>query len=246
MKTKKSEAKRKPILHIDHLDSWYGQVQILHDVNIHVYPGEIVSIIGPNGAGKSTVLKNIFGLITKRKGEIMFNGSHIHLMPPNQIVKHGISIVPQGRSVFPSLSVLENLELGAYIMKQVNQGDLERVLKLFPVLRERLGQKAGMLSGGEQQMVAMGRSMMLNPKLLLLDEPTLGLSPGFKKLIFDKIIEINKKEGVTILMVEQNARKSLELSHRAYVLELGRNKLMGKGKELLHDKRVQKLYLGGG
>jgi len=238
--------KKKPkiILHVDHLDSWYGQVQVLHDVSIHVHEGEMVSIIGPNGAGKSTVLKNIFGLIAKRTGEIMFDGVHIHRLPADKIVKHGITIVPQGRSVFPNLTVLENLELGAYILKEVKKEDLDRVLKLFPILKERLYQKAGMLSGGEQQMVAMGRSMMLNPRLLLLDEPTLGLSPAFKKLIFDKIIEINKK-GVTILMVEQNARKSLELSDRAYVLELGRNKLMGKGKELLHDKRVQKLYLGG-
>jgi len=232
------------ILEIKNLESWYGEMQILHSVNLHVNQGEIVSIIGPNGAGKSTVLKNIFGLIKKRRGSVIFKGKSIIHLSPQHIVKAGICYVPQGRSIFPSLTVQENLEMGAYINTKTAQEDLALVYEKFPRLRERKEQKAGLLSGGEQQMVSLGRALMLHPKLLLLDEPSLGLSPKIKRLIFEKILAINN-EGVSILIVEQNARLSLEMSHRAYVLEIGQNKLEGTGKSLLKDKRVQHLYLGG-
>lgn len=233
------------LLHVHHLESWYGNVQILHGINLHVKEGEIVSIIGPNGAGKSTALKNVFGLVPKNKGSILFNGKEIIRCKPTEMIHLGISYVPQGRSVFPSLTVMENLEMGAYILKKNVEEELAYVLHLFPQLKERQKHPAGLLSGGEQQMVAIGRALMLQPKLMLLDEPSLGLSPKIKQMIFNKLIEINKKHNVTMLIVEQNAHISLACSDRAYVLELGRNKLEGKGKGLLKDKRVQKLYLGG-
>lgn len=232
------------LLQIQNLESWYDKLQILNGINIHVNKGEIVSIIGPNGAGKSTVLKSIFGIVKKRKGQIIFDGQNIIHMQPDEIVKIGISCVPQGRPVFPTLTVHENLQLGAYIRKDAIEEDLDYVYESFPRLKERKGQRVGLLSGGEQQMVAIGRSLMLKPKLLLLDEPSLGLSPKIKREIFERIVEI-RNNGVTILLVEQNARMALEMSDRAYVLETGRNKLEGTGKELLHDKRVQHLYLGG-
>jgi branched-chain amino acid transport system ATP-binding protein len=233
------------LLEIKKLESWYDKVQILHGVDLTVEKGEIVSIIGPNGAGKSTVLKNIFGLIKKRKGNIIFNTNNISKMKPNNIVKHGISYVPQGRSIFPSLTVLENLEMGAYIRNDKNiEKDINYVYDKFPILEKRKKQKAGLLSGGEQQMVSIARALMLKPKLLLMDEPSLGLSPQVKADIFKKIQEINES-GVTILIVEQNARMSLKMSDRAYVLELGKNKLEGPASKLANDKRVQHLYLGG-
>ena len=255
MKTTKQEHKKRtgrtgsPILQIKGLNSWYGQVQILHDVHLQVHPREMVCIIGPNGAGKSTILKNIFGLIAKNQGEILFEGKTIRKMAPEKVVRHGISIVPQGRSVFPSLTVRENLELGAYIRAGSESAsieqDIRKIFDKFPKLKERQHQKAGLLSGGEQQMVAIGRALMIKPKLLLLDEPSLGLSPQMKQVIFEKIVEINRKDGIAVLVVEQNARLSLALSDYAYVLELGHNRLEGDAKRLLKDKRVAKLYLGG-
>ena len=233
------------LLQIKQLESWYGSLQILHSVNLHINDGEIVSIIGPNGAGKSTVLKNIFGLVPKNNGSILFHGKEIRKMKPHDIIHLGISYVPQGRSVFPSLTVLENLEMGAYIVEKNIHEKLTYVFQLFPVLKQRQNQPAGLLSGGEQQMVAIARALMVQPQLMLLDEPSLGLSPKIKELIFKTLVEINLKHKVTMLIVEQNAKISLACSHRAYVLELGKNKLEGSGKELLHDKRVQKLYLGG-
>ncbi len=232
------------MLSIKNLHAGYNGLKVLKGIDVHVKPNEIVALIGPNGAGKSTVLKNVFGLVKKRKGEITFNHKNIINMQPDEIVKLGINYVQQGRSVFPSLTVHENIQLGAYIRKDNIENDLQEIYEKFPHLKERKNQKAGLLSGGEQQMVAIGRAMMLKPKVMLLDEPSLGLSPKIKKLIFDKIIEINK-EGVSIIVVEQNARLSLEKSDRAYVLETGSNKLEGKGKDLLKDERVQKLYLGG-
>ena len=232
------------LLTIKNLDAWYGKVQILKDVKIHINEGEIVSIIGPNGAGKSTLIKSIFGLVPKRRGRIMFRGRNISNTKSSMIVRKGICYVPQGRSVFPSLTVKENLEMGAFIRKKWLKKRLKRIYERFPILFKRRNQKAGLLSGGEQQMLALGRALMLRPRLLLLDEPSLGLSPQIKKEIFDKIREVNA-EGISILIVEQNARMSLQMSDRAYVLETGRNKLEGKGKDLLKDKRVQKLYLGG-
>jgi len=253
MKTTKQEHKKRtgrtgsPILQIKGLNSWYGQVQILHDVHLQVHPREMVCIIGPNGAGKSTILKNVFGLIAKNQGEILFEEKSIRKMAPEKIVRHGISIVPQGRSVFPRLTVRENLELGAYIRSgsEAIEQDIKKIFEKFPPLKERQHQKAGLLSGGEQQMVAIGRALMIKPKLLLLDEPSLGLSPKMKQVIFEKIVEINRKEGIAVLVVEQNARLSLALSDYAYVLELGRNRLEGDANKLLRDKRVAKLYLGG-
>jgi len=248
MKTTKQEHKKRtgrtgsPILQIKGLNSWYGQVQILHDVHLQVHPREMVCIIGPNGAGKSTILKNVFGLIAKNQGEILFEEKSIRKMAPEKIVRHGISIVPQGRSVFPRLTVRENLELGAYI-RSGSEAIEQDIKKIFE--KERQHQKAGLLSGGEQQMVAIGRALMIKPKLLLLDEPSLGLSPKMKQVIFEKIVEINRKEGIAVLVVEQNARLSLALSDYAYVLELGRNRLEGDANKLLRDKRVAKLYLGG-
>jgi ABC-type branched-subunit amino acid transport system ATPase component len=232
------------ILEIKGLESWYGKVQILQKVHMHLKKGEIVSIIGPNGCGKSTLLKNVFGLIEKNKGKILLEGKEIIKKMPNDIVKLGISFVPQGRSIFPSLTVKENIEMGAYIREKDVGKDIEHLYQMFPILRERKHQRAGLLSGGEQQMVAIARALMLKPKVMLLDEPSLGLSPLVKRLIFHKLKEINKM-GVTLLIVEQNARMALEMCDRAYVLELGMNKYHGTGKELLNDKRVQKLYLGG-
>jgi branched-chain amino acid transport system ATP-binding protein len=236
----------KRLLDIRNLDSWYWPIQILHDVNMHLNEGEIVSIIGPNGAGKSTVLKNIFGLISKRKGQIFYKGKNIIKDKASDIVKKGITFVPQGRSVFPSMTVRENLELGAYIKQGDIQSEMRDIFKKFPRLKERQSQKAGLLSGGEQQMVAIGRALMLRPKLMLLDEPSLGLSPQIKKMIFEKVVDINKNEGISFMIVEQNAKISLSLSDRAYVLELGRNKLDGPGKQLLKDPKIQSIYLGGG
>ncbi len=232
------------ILEISNLESWYGKVQILHGVHMKVPNGSMVSVIGPNGAGKSTVLKNVFGLVEKRKGSIMFEGKEIIKRRPEDIVRLGISYVPQGRSVFPSLTVQENLELGAYIRSDATEKDVQEIYEKFPRLKERKQQRAGLLSGGEQQMVSIGRALMLQPKLMLLDEPSLGLSPQVKKLIFEKVKEINEA-GVTILVVEQNARMSLEYADYAYVLETGENKLEGQGKKLVKDPRVQHLYLGG-
>ncbi len=230
------------ILHINHLEAGYGKLPILHGVNMQVTRGEIVSLIGPNGAGKSTVLKSIFGL-TKRTGEILFHGKNIIHLSPEEIARLGISYVPQGRSVFSSLTVEENLQLGGYLKNKIDE-TLLKIYTLFPRLQERRNIKAGLLSGGEQQMVSIGRALMGEPQLLLLDEPSLGLSPQVKRMIFATIQEI-RRLGITIFMVEQNARMALAVSDRAYVLENGKNKLEGKGKDLLQDKRVQHLYLGG-
>ena len=232
------------LLHIRNLQAWYGPLHILHDVSLDLKQGTLVSIIGPNGAGKSTALKAIFNLVPKRTGEIQLNGKSITALRPDQLIREGIAYVPQGRSVFPSLSVEENLQLGAYTRKDDWQDDLASIYQRFPKLHERRKQRAGLLSGGEQQMVSIGRALMTKPKLLLLDEPSLGLDPKIKKLIFDKIVSL-KEEGITVLTVEQNAKLSLSVSDYAYVLELGKNKLEGTGKALLHDTRVQHLYLGG-
>lgn len=232
------------VITIKDLNAWYDHLQILKGVNIKVKKGELVSLIGPNGAGKSTVLKSIFGLVTRAEGEILYWDENIINLQTHEVVKRGICFVPQGRSVFPSLTVLENIQLGAYIRKDDISEDIEKVFKKFPRLEERKYQKAGLLSGGEQQMVSLGRALMLKPKLMLLDEPSLGLSHKLKREIFAKIKEI-VKSGTTVLMVEQNAHLALELSDRTYVLETGKNRLEGKSSALLKNKEVQKLYLGG-
>jgi ABC-type branched-subunit amino acid transport system ATPase component len=234
------------LLTVQEIHAGYGHLPILQGVSLAVWPGEVVSIIGPNGAGKSTAFKVIVGLLHPERGEIVFNGARITGLRPDQVLRRGLSYVPQGRLVFPQMTVLENLEMGAYIEPdpgRIAEG-LQRVYRLFPVLRERARQKAGTLSGGEQQMLAIGRALMTQPRLLLLDEPSLGLSPKFLGLIFEKIAEL-KASGMTMMIVEQNAVKALAVADRAYVLELGRNRLEGPGPALLADPEVKRLYLGG-
>lgn len=224
----------------------YGKIDILHDVSVHVSPGEIVSVIGPNGAGKSTTFKTIVGFLHPRVGRVVFNGEEITGLRPDLVLRRGLAYVPQGRLVFPQMTVVENLEMGAYTVEdpaRVAQA-FERVFALFPVLYERRRQKAGTMSGGEQQMVAIGRALMTTPQLILLDEPSLGLSPKYVTLIFDKLVEM-KRAGYTLMLVEQNAARALAIADRGYVLELGRNRFEGAGTALLADPEVKRLYLGG-
>lgn len=239
-------ARPNPMLAVNAINVSYGKVQILHDVSMVVHAGEAVSIIGPNGAGKSTVLKSVCGLLTPLSGIITIDGQNITGMRPERIIRHGMAVVPQGRIVFTNMTVVENLELGAYSLadKSLLPSLMDRVLTLFPRLAERRKQAAGTMSGGEQQMLAMGRALMSNPRIVLMDEPSLGLAPMFVDLIFQQIGEL-KREGLTLLLVEQNATRSLQISDRAYVLELGVNKYTGTGEALLADPRVRQLYLGG-
>lgn len=222
----------------------YGGADILHGCTIAVEKGEIAVIVGPNGAGKSTVMKLVFGLLKPWEGAVRFDGNDISGMPPERIVRRGLCYVPQVENVFPTLTVEENLEMGAFILDGPVTERKERVFELFPRLAERRRQRAGKMSGGERQMVAMGRALMLDPKLLMLDEPSAGLAPLLVDMIFEKVADINRS-GVAILMVEQNARKSLELAHRGYVLATGQNQVEGPGRELLADPEVARLYLGG-
>ncbi len=235
-----------PMLSVDKINVNYGQVQILHDVSMVVHPGEAVSIIGPNGAGKSTVLKSVCGQLKPWSGEIMLDGKVVTGMRPEHVIRHGMAVVPQGRIVFSNMTVVENLELGAYSLQDKKQiPDLmAKVFDLFPRLAERRTQAAGTMSGGEQQMLAMGRALMSNPRIVLMDEPSLGLAPMFVDLIFEQI-GVLQSEGLTLLLVEQNATRSLQISDRAYVLELGQNRFTGSGEALLADPRVRQLYLGG-
>ncbi len=228
-------------------------VKALTGVSFQLNQGEIIAMIGPNGAGKSTSLKAVSGLIGEmggqiESGEILFDGNNIKGLRTDQLVLKGMSLVPEGRRVFATMTVYENLEMGAFILGQ-NQNALikermENIFGLFPILKERFKQKAGTLSTGEQQMLALGRALMLQPRLLLLDEPSLGLSPNYVDLIFDKLIEINKN-GTSILLVEQNARMALEVCHRAYVFEVGTIALEGSKEILINDNQVKKIYLGG-
>ena len=231
------------ILQVEEVVSGYTDIDILNGVTIHVEKGEIVSIIGPNGAGKSTLLKTIIGMLKPRSGSIFFEGLDIAGMTTHNIVARGMGFVPQEKNTFPSLSVMENLEMGAFLKREM--GDvLEEVFDIFPVLRDKKHQRATTLSGGEIKMLAMGRAMMPEPHVLLLDEPTAGLSPKLREVVFEKIMDINGT-GTTILMVEQNAKKALSISHRGYVLEMGENRFEGEGSTLLEDENVLKLYLGG-
>ena len=232
------------LLAVDHISSGYGEMAILHDVSVQVEAGEIVTLIGPNGAGKSTLLKTIYGLLTPTAGRIRLQDTDIAGMKPPLLVRRGMSYVPQVDNVFPSLTVLENLEMGAFVREDAYVGRLEEICALFPILRLKRKQKVGSLSGGERQMVAMGRALMLDPRLLLLDEPSAGLAPRMVGLVFEKIAEINRG-GVTLLMVEQNAREALKLSHRGYVMASGQVRLEGPGQHLLQDAEVGRLYLGG-
>ena len=233
------------MLKVNELTVTYGPHRALTDVSIHADEGEIVVVIGANGAGKSTLLNTIVGLIKPIKGEIKFKGERIDPLPPYKIVEKGVSLVPEGRRVFPKLTVLENLELGAYTKRarQKKNENLEFVFKLFPRLKERKHQKAGTLSGGERQMLAIGRALMSDPELLLLDEPSLGLAPKIVLEIFNVLKEL-KKYGITILLVEQHAYKALTIADRGYVLENGRITLSGTGQELLNNEYVKSAYLG--
>jgi branched-chain amino acid transport system ATP-binding protein len=235
-----------PYLELKSVDAAYGRIQILHGVSLEVKEGEIVAVIGPNGAGKSTTFKVIMGFIRYLAGEILFDGQDIVGLRPDQILSRGLGYVPQGRIVFNQMTVRENLEMGAYIERdkgKVRQS-MEYVFSLFPRLEERQKQLAGTMSGGEQQMLAMGRALMTRPKMIMLDEPSLGLSPRFVTEVFDKITAL-AKEGLTIMLVEQNAARALDISDRAYVLELGRNRYEGSGQDLLHNPEVKQMYLGG-
>ncbi len=235
-----------PVLAVREIDAGYGKVPILHGVSIEVRPGEIVSLIGPNGAGKSTVLKAAMGIVKPSAGTIRFAGEEIAGLRTDLVVRRGVGYVPQGRIVFRQMSVVENLEMGAYTVGDAAQTRrmMDRVFAIFPRLAERRRQAAGTLSGGEQQMLAMGRALMAEPRIVLMDEPSLGLAPLFVELVFEKLREL-KATGVTLLLVEQNAAKSLAISDRGYVLELGRNRFTGPGPALLADDRVRRLYLGG-
>ena len=233
------------MLEINGIDVFYGAIQALNNVSIQVNQGEIVSIIGSNGAGKSTLLRTISGLLRPRNGSIRFLGREITEVQADDIVRMGISHSPEGRRIFTNMSVHENLQLGAYIRKDGEvQPDMEAVMNRFPRLRERIRQNAGTLSGGEQQMLAIGRALMSRPKLLLLDEPSLGLAPNLVAEIFRIILDLNR-DGTTILLVEQNANRALEIANRAYVLETGVIVLSDTGHNLLSDPKVKEAYLGG-
>lgn len=233
------------MLRIQGIDVFYGAIQALSDVSLNVEQGEIVAIIGSNGAGKSTLLRTISGMLRPRTGSIEFKGEPIHSVAAHEIVHRGIGHSPEGRRIFTNMTVHENLQLGAFIRKDAEiEADMERAMDRFPRLRERIRQNAGTLSGGEQQMLAIGRALMSRPTLLLLDEPSMGLAPNLVAEIFRIILEINK-DGTTVLLVEQNAHRSLEIAHRGYVLETGNIVLTGTGQDLLHDPKVKEAYLGG-
>ncbi len=231
------------ILDVKEVVSGYGEVMILNGVSMHCAQNEVVSIIGPNGAGKSTLMKSIFGLIGLRQGAVVFDGQSIKGMRPNQLVKLGMSYVPQERNVFPSLTVQENLQMGAFIRSGDVAPVMERVFDLFPIIAEKKHNVAGTLSGGVRQMLALGRALMLKPKLLLLDEPSAGLAPLIRDEIFAKVVEI-KQAGVAIIMVEQNAKRALAMSDRGYVLAMGKNRFEDSGKGLLENPEIGRLYLG--
>ena len=237
-----------PMLQTDDLVAGYGDVNILHGVSIVVPPHSFVSVIGPNGAGKSTLLKTIYGIVPPRAGTVTFRlaGSEHDITgrPPHRLTDLGMNYVPQVDNIFPNLSIQENLEIGAYLRRADWDRNFERILAWFPMLRDRRRSKAGSLSGGQRHMLALARALMSEPMLLLLDEPSAGLAPAAVDSVFERILEINRA-GVSIIMVEQNARRSLALSSYAYVLDMGRNRFEGRGDELLHDDSVVELYLGG-
>ncbi|RQH00409.1 ABC transporter ATP-binding protein [Natrarchaeobius oligotrophus] len=232
------------LLDVSELDAGYGDLQILEGVDLTVDDGEYVTIVGPNGAGKSTVMKSIFGLTNYMGGSIVFDGNEIHGYRPEDIIQTGVGYVPQNDNVFPSLSVMENLEMGAYILDEVPESRLEAVFDRFPILDERREQKAGTMSGGQQQMLAMGRALMLEPKLLMLDEPSAGLAPDLVDDMFDRIDEIND-DGTAVLLVEQNAKEALRRCDRGYVLVQGQNRYEDDGDALLGDEQVRQDFLGG-
>lgn len=230
-------------LEVKDLRAGYGLIEVLHGINLRVQPGELVTVIGPNGAGKSTLLRTISGLIRPKSGEIRLDTERLDRLEPDVIVRRGLVHVPEGRRIFSRLTVLENLEMGAYTRKESITSELEDIYKLFPILKERNSQRAGTLSGGEQQMLAIGRAMLAQPKLLVLDEPSMGLAPLIVRSIFDIIARIRAR-GVMVLLVEQNALQALGLADRGYVLENGRIVLEGPAQELLDSGEVRRSYLG--
>ncbi|MCI9516537.1 MAG: ABC transporter ATP-binding protein [Lachnospiraceae bacterium] len=233
------------MLEIKNLEVYYGMIQAIKGISFEVNEGEVIALIGANGAGKTTTLHAVTGLIPAKAGEIIFDGKNVAKIPGHKIVSMGMAHVPEGRRVFAELSVYQNLKMGAYTRKDKDEiaGNLEMVYKRFPRLKERKNQMAGTLSGGEQQMLAMGRALMSQPKIILMDEPSMGLSPIFVNEIFDIIREVSAA-GTTVLLVEQNAKKALSIADRAYVLETGRITLQGDAKELMNDESVKKAYLG--
>jgi ABC-type branched-subunit amino acid transport system ATPase component len=235
-----------PLLALRDVSAGYGFIQILYGVSLHVNEGEIVSVIGPNGAGKSTTFKIVMGLINYLGGDVVYQGRSLVGERADRILGFGLAYVPQGRVVFTQMTVRENLEMGAYLEHDRARitSAMERVFALFPRLAERRRQMAGSMSGGEQQMLAMARGLMMRPKMMMLDEPSLGLSPRLVDEVFDKIVEMSK-DGLTVMLVEQNAARALEISDRGYVLELGRNRYEGAGRDLLDDPDVRRMYLGG-
>lgn len=233
------------MLTLDNIQTYYGNIHALKGISLDVKHGEIVTIIGANGAGKTTVLKTICGLVTPSSGKVMFENNDITGKAVSDIVEAGIAMVPEGRRIFPRMTILENLQLGAYLNKdrKAVKNDLEKVFNIFPILKDRIKQIAGTLSGGEQQMLAIGRALMSRPKLMLLDEPSMGLAPKIVSNIFDIIIKINR-EGTTILLVEQNARMALSIADKGFVIETGKIVLQDTAEKLLNDEQVKKAYLG--
>ena len=237
-------ADRQPLLHAEELVAGYlPGVNILNGCSLELFPGELVGIIGPNGAGKSTLIKSLFGLVPVREGKVTLDGAEITNLKAHELVAMGVGYVPQVANVFQRLTVQENLEMGIYLETKKFEERFAMVAELFPLLAQRRKQRAGSLSGGERQMVAMGRALMMDPKVLYLDEPSAGLSPANQIEVFRRIRQINER-GISVVMVEQNARRCLQIAHRAYVLDQGRNAYTGPGDELLHDPKVIELYLG--
>ncbi len=234
------------MLRLKNVQTFYGNIQVLKDLCIDISPGEIITLIGANGAGKTTTLMSISGIVPPRTGEIMFLNKPIHNLSADEIVALGISLVPEGRRIFPRLTVMENLDMGAFLRRDREdiKKDVDHIFELFPILAERRHQPGGTLSGGEQQMLAISRALMARPRLLLLDEPSLGLGPIFVKLIFNIVKRINAESGTTIFLVEQNAHMALKVAHRGYVMENGRITLEGTAESLLHNEDVKKAYLG--
>jgi branched-chain amino acid transport system ATP-binding protein len=235
-----------PLLELNDVHSFYGKIHALKGVSLTVHKGEIVTLIGSNGAGKSTTLRTISGLLRPRQGDVKLDGQSMLDMAAHKIVQMGIGHVPEGRGVFPALTVMENLEMGAYLLRARGEFErrLETVFRVFPRLRERVSQRGGTLSGGEQQMLAIGRAIMQQPAILLLDEPSMGLAPLLVEEIFRTVQRLNQEQGTTILLVEQNARSALQVAHRAYVMETGQISISGAAKDLLTDPRVIEAYLG--
>ena len=234
------------MLELKNLQTFYGNIQALKDVSIEISEGEIITLIGANGAGKTTTLMSVCGIVPPRSGDILFRGKPIHDLSPNQIVSLGISQVPEGRRIFPYLTVMENLDMGAFLRtdKDGIKQDMEYIFELFPILAERRHQAGGTLSGGEQQMLAISRALMARPMLLLMDEPSLGLAPLIVKQIFEIIRKVNTENNTTIFLVEQNANLALKVAHRGYVMETGRITLADSAEKLLADEKVKKAYLG--